>query len=37
MEYEHYGEELSKVATLFNDNSVDEELGYPEDQEYYED
>lgn len=37
MENERYGEELSKVEVLFNDEALDEELGYPEDQEYYED
>lgn len=37
MEYSTYANELSGIEVIFNDEAIDEELGYPEDHEYYED
>lgn len=34
---ERYSNELSSIEAIFSDESLDEELGYPEDHEYYED
>ena len=34
---ERYSDELSGIEAIFSDESLDEELGYPEDHEYYED
>jgi len=37
MNYDRYNEELANTETIFNDDEVDKELGYPEEHEYYED
>ena len=37
MEYSTYAETLSGIEEIFFDETIDEELGYPEDHEYYED
>lgn len=37
MENEKYSAELHEIEPIFNDDDLDEELGYPEEQEYYED
>lgn len=36
MEEERYSSELSGIREIFDDESIDEELGFPEDHEYYE-
>ena len=35
--YSSYANELSQIDAIFEDEAIDAELGYPEDQEYYED
>ena len=37
MNYSSYAEELSQIDVIFEDDEIDQELGYPEDHEYYED
>ncbi len=37
MENANYSKELAEIEVLFNDEAIDEEIGYREDQEYYED
>ena len=37
MENERYSNELAEIGVLFNDEAIDEEIGYAADQEYYED
>ena len=37
MNYSSYANELSQIEVIFEDEEIDEELGYPEDHEYYED
>lgn len=34
---ERYSDELRDIEPLFDDNQIDEELGYPEEREYSED
>lgn len=34
---ERYSDELCDIQAIFNDNEIDEELGYPEEREYSED
>ena len=33
---ERYSDELHDIQTIFADNAIDEELGYPEEREYSE-
>lgn len=37
MENENYSNELAQIEVLFDDEKIDEEIGYCEDHEYYED
>ena len=37
MNDERQNKDLSSSETIFDDEGIDEELGYPEDHEYYED
>jgi len=36
MEEQRYSDELQNIGVIFDDDAIDAELGYPEDQEYYE-
>ncbi len=37
MEENTYENELAEIETIFDDDAIDAELGYPEEQEYYQD
>lgn len=37
MNEDRYSSALAEIEPIFHDEEIDEEIGYPEDQEYYED
>lgn len=37
MENKEYSYELKQIETIFDDEEIEEELGYAKDHEYYED